>query len=433
MSKRSRKASKPPEPRTTRPLRRIAGVALLLGVGVGMFAYTRKPPTPPAPLPPPKRIETLQDVLDQVDLAPIQPLLETSLTRAALMIGQEAVPTTDVDKMEAYIKDTAHFMQGRYAEEFSSGYETSIRRMNTFFWLDAMKIHYDPHPDPANESCFLPYVIEHNEGTCASMPFFYLAFCEQMGFPVSLVTTQDHFFLRWEDGKVRRNIECTSGGGEGYDEEYIKDLEIPEKAIKSGTYMRSLSRRETVGAMLSVRGAYYMKRGEKEKGMRDHLWALSLQPTDAISLNNLAWRFLYRGEPQIADIFAKEAVRLGGKFDAEKFSKMRSEVLMDFAMQAMQRANEMADQETARRRAYQESQQAFLNQNRRGQGAWPGQAQPGLPSMPGFPNQMPGMPNRMRGMPEEMLGIPGSGRYLPRQPGVPQAPGQYPPGHPLAP
>jgi hypothetical protein len=46
-------------------------------------------------------------------------------------------------------------------------------------------------------------------GTCSSMPILYVALGRRMGYPLKLVTTKGHLFLRWESTTERFNLEAT--------------------------------------------------------------------------------------------------------------------------------------------------------------------------------------------------------------------------------
>jgi len=62
-----------------------------------------------------------------------------------------------------------------------------------------------------------------HEGTCSSMPVFYVAIGRRLGYPLKLVSAKGHLFARWDDGEERFNIEGTNRGLNTYpDEHYMK-------------------------------------------------------------------------------------------------------------------------------------------------------------------------------------------------------------------
>jgi len=67
-----------------------------------------------------------------------------------------------------------------------------------------------------------------NGGTCTSMPVMHVAVGRRLGYPLRLVLTRAHIFVRWDDGQERFNVESTGEGGtDSYPDEHYKTW--PEK------------------------------------------------------------------------------------------------------------------------------------------------------------------------------------------------------------
>ena len=64
------------------------------------------------------------------------------------------------------------------------------------------------------QDLFLHGLVNGTGGTCVSMPVLYVAVGRRLGYPLKLVTTAEHTFLRWEnaDSGERFNIEGTCRG-----------------------------------------------------------------------------------------------------------------------------------------------------------------------------------------------------------------------------
>jgi hypothetical protein len=61
---------------------------------------------------------------------------------------------------------------------------------------------------------FLHGIIAGRGGTCASLPVLYAAVGRRLGYPLKLVRTTQHLFLRWDDpGGERFNVEISNAGG----------------------------------------------------------------------------------------------------------------------------------------------------------------------------------------------------------------------------
>lgn len=49
-------------------------------------------------------------------------------------------------------------------------------------------------------------------GTCANLPLLYHAICWRLNYPIFVVKTAEHLFLRWDEPGQRFNVEATSRG-----------------------------------------------------------------------------------------------------------------------------------------------------------------------------------------------------------------------------
>jgi hypothetical protein len=94
-------------------------------------------------------------------------------------------------------------------------YDPALRRDNKAKWTDSR--HW-----------FIHGVLQNKTGTCASLPPFYAAIGRRLGYPLKVVATASHLFLRWDrPPEARFNIECTSDGLNCYSDEYY--LSWPHK------------------------------------------------------------------------------------------------------------------------------------------------------------------------------------------------------------
>jgi len=108
-------------------------------------------------------------------------------------------------------------------------------------------------------------------GTCASMPVMYAAVGRRLGYPLRLVTTKGHIFVRW-DGKdhpnptwrERLNIE---GAGQGFSslvDDYYKSwpLKVSEAEVQGNGWLKSLTAAEEFAEFLAARGHCGTDNGE---------------------------------------------------------------------------------------------------------------------------------------------------------------------------
>lgn len=100
-------------------------------------------------------------------------------------------------------------------------------------------------------------------GTCASMPVMYVAVGRRLGYPLKLVTTNAHIFVRW-DGKdhpnsawrERFNIEGAGQGFGSFDDDYYKSwpFKVTDDQIRENGWLVSLSPSEELAEFLAARG-----------------------------------------------------------------------------------------------------------------------------------------------------------------------------------
>lgn len=135
---------------------------------------------------------------------------------------------------------------------------------------------YD-HDDPIGRDIhhkLLATYIETKLGNCVTMPILFLIVADRMGLDVRLAVAPLHLFVRYRDPEGHEvNLETTSGGYPARTEWYRQQLPMTDKAIASGIYMRTLSRRETVAEMAVV---------VVDAMIEQHRWQDAIEVADAI-------------------------------------------------------------------------------------------------------------------------------------------------------
>lgn len=100
------------------------------------------------------------------------------------------------------------------------------------------------------QSKMLSTYVRTRKGNCVSMPTLFLIVADKMGLRVGLAAAPLHLFVRYTDpAGNEHNLEATSGGHEARQEWYRANLPMTDRAIQSGLYMRTLSKRETIAQM----------------------------------------------------------------------------------------------------------------------------------------------------------------------------------------
>jgi hypothetical protein len=118
-------------------------------------------------------------------------------------------------------------------------------------------------------------------GTCSSLPVLQVAVGRRLGYPLKLVTTKGHLFVRWEGAGERFNIEAARQGVNRFTDDYYRHwpMEItPAQEVAEG-YMKSLSPPEELGVFLSIRGMCLREAGRLVEAAAAFAVAARLAPT----------------------------------------------------------------------------------------------------------------------------------------------------------
>jgi len=113
-------------------------------------------------------------------------------------------------------------------------------------------------------------------GTCASMPFLYVAIGRRLGYPVTLATTATHFYVRYEEGNGKHlNVEATEHRAflTPSDDEYKNpwEMHLSDDEVKGMAYLQPLSNKEILGHSLLTRSA--VLRSMKQYDKQAETWA----------------------------------------------------------------------------------------------------------------------------------------------------------------
>jgi tetratricopeptide (TPR) repeat protein len=147
-------------------------------------------------------------------------------------------------------------------------------------------------------SLFLHTVMDKKRGYCLSLSVLYLSIAERLGLPLYGVVVPGHFFVRYDDGRVRFNIETTSNGGNASDEHYINKFKVPEGG-RNGIYMKNLNKIQTLGCFFNNLGNSYSDIGNVESALLAFERAVEINPALSESRANLG--NIYLKKDQIAE------------------------------------------------------------------------------------------------------------------------------------
>jgi hypothetical protein len=140
------------------------------------------------------------------------------------------------------------------------------------------------------ENLFMHGVILGKGGTCASLPPTFAAVGRRLGYPLRLVKTCQHLFLRWDDLRGERfNVECTSRGFLSHPDEYYRHWprELPAEMERACGALRSLTSRQETAQYVSTSAGCFAQNGRLEEASTSFARAADMDPEDASHLHQL--------------------------------------------------------------------------------------------------------------------------------------------------
>ena len=104
-------------------------------------------------------------------------------------------------------------------------------------------------------------------GTCSSLPVLHVAIGRRLGYPLKLVTTKGHLFVRWEGQGERFNVEVSGQGLNRFEDNYYRKWPLPvtDEEVAAEGYMKSLSAPEELAVFLSIRGMCLREAGRNQE------------------------------------------------------------------------------------------------------------------------------------------------------------------------
>lgn len=172
----------------------------------------------------------------------------------------------------------------------SDGYKLAAIRRTIYErgpWNGNRPFGYD-HADPLGQivqNKLLSTYFRTRLGNCVSMPILFLILAERVGLNVSLGTAPLHVFVRYTDpAGAAFNVEATSGGHFARDAWYRENLPMSDRAIESGIYLRTLTRRESVGVMATTVLDFLMDRRRYTEAVSVANTILQTNPRDVYTM-----------------------------------------------------------------------------------------------------------------------------------------------------
>jgi len=194
----------------------------------------------------------------------IQPL-EDEITNLVLEVKNNLQGSHDTKKIIRSLRQIIHNKAGyRYTEQ-----------------VDARGI-------PVNdEELFLHGMLKSKRGYCMNLSLLYLILGQKLDLPLFGVPLPNHFFVRYEKGKSRINIEATEMGI-SFSDSFYRQRYLPSSEKESSYFLKNLSVKKTLGAYFSNIGMVYYQNQKFERAVFYLQLSTKINPASIDAQNNLA-------------------------------------------------------------------------------------------------------------------------------------------------
>ena len=232
---------------------------------------------------------------------------EVDVATAALIISEQWSDIVHGRRYLSRLDDMALEIRKRLKSKKQKTNFKAIAVINKYLFDELGFKSISEASDP--NDLFLHSVLDRKRGHCLSLSILYLSLGERLGLPLYGVVVPGHFFVRYDDGRVRFNIEATSKGGYAPDEHYINKFKVPKKR-RGSIYMVNLNKIQTLGCFFNNLGNCYDDIGDVEHALMALERAVEINPSLAESRTNLGNVYLKKGQVDDAIYEYRRALRI---------------------------------------------------------------------------------------------------------------------------
>lgn len=209
---------------------------------------------------------------------------------AALTFAKEVYPEVNVgaysQQIDGLASEASQFVDryGKYDPD------SVIRAINSWYYRVHL-VQYDKTPGAREkqENFFINGILDSKRGQCVTLPMLYMVIAQRLGYPVYAVMAPEHTFLRFTDPTLKeQNIDLSSGAGYSSDAEYAYKLNISAQGIKSGAYLRTLTKRQYLGVLLQQNAIVFSRRGKIDRAILYFEKAHEIDPKNVYFAKNLS-------------------------------------------------------------------------------------------------------------------------------------------------
>jgi formylglycine-generating enzyme required for sulfatase activity/regulator of sirC expression with transglutaminase-like and TPR domain len=234
---------------------------------------------------------TTDEILIEKELGNIPKLgnSKIDLFETLLLISRHWNPSLDIQPLQDEIKnlvlDVKHNLQG------ASNADAIIRALRLTINNNA-GYHYTEQVDargiPINdEELFLHGMLKTKRGYCMNLSLLYLILGQKLDLPLFGIPLPNHFFVRYEKGKDRINIEATEMGA-SFSDSFYRQRYLASSEKESSYFLKNLNTKQTLGAYFSNIGMVYYQNQKIERAVFYLQLSAKINPASIDAQNNLA-------------------------------------------------------------------------------------------------------------------------------------------------
>jgi hypothetical protein len=177
-------------------------------------------------------------------------------------------PEADFQKLLAWTRHVGGYTRHNLPRYHSAPekFERSLAKFKMLCMVTALQrdlgVHYHlpfsqgEYNGSDSRNLFIHGILSGHGGACGSLPSLYVAIGRRLGYPLSLVRSKEHWFVRWDGQGERFNVEATSPGFCPQTDEHYHTTPRPlsDAEIKGDYYLRSMTVEEEFACYLDQRG-----------------------------------------------------------------------------------------------------------------------------------------------------------------------------------
>lgn len=196
-------------------------------------------------------------------------------------------------------------------------------------WNDSKPFSYDLN-DPFGKDTqnkLISTYLRTRKGNCVSMPILLVILGQKIGLDMTLAVAPNHMLAKFrQDDGTWISIEATSGTSFS-DSDYQSQLHITPLGMRSGIYLRPLSQKEALGAMMGALEDFYERERSPEYQLGLTELALKVNPKDVVSMIRRAGAYYHLLQQRYVSRYPRpDLIPISQRSDFQMLSKNNSQL-----------------------------------------------------------------------------------------------------------